>query len=104
MWLQVGEVEYSKKECYLKAIDCDEEYANAWINLGTVGGGKVQCKGCGRGYRSLDTHPAPGYRRGDGALPILVRAHASHSPFAVCVCVWHDARQFLPGCPRTYYT
>ena len=88
MWLQVGEVEYSEKECHLKAIDCDEVYANAWTGLGTVGGGKVQCKGCGRGYRSLDTHPAPGYRRGDSALPsvaIRMRAHTLHPPFAVCV-------------------
>ena len=37
----VGGQQYSKQQCFIKAVEIDDQHAKAWRNLGYVGGGSV---------------------------------------------------------------
>jgi len=54
---------YSKQDCYVKALELDENYARAWSNLGLEGGGSVKGqaydeKGCCVKALELDENDA----------------------------------------------
>jgi len=33
--------QYTKQQCYIRALEIDGQYSNAWNNLGNRGGGSV---------------------------------------------------------------